>query len=250
MNEKGSRVLLIGVFGMELVECGGALLNNVNTGGESHAVILFAGDEMREDVRNSATHLKSTVEYTDFQSHDLAVNKENLLVLIRAIRSFKPDIIITQDPEHVVSDLDPGRRVAMTLILESIALASRDVFREELPEFSPHPIATIYYHTPVRPTCIVDIGGVWDEKCAAMDELKSQLMFSAQHYETYYGSEIMERVVPGWSNITEPLERGIRAKREMDKAFYLYQGATGHAHYAFSESYRREGLYHFKNLMK
>lgn len=250
MNENGTRVLLIGVFGMELVECGGALLNNANNGGESHAIILFAAENMQREVKNAALHLQSCVEYADFKSHNIAVDEAHLLTLIRTIRRFKPDIIITQDPEHVVSDLDPGRRVAMTLILESIALASRDVFSEELPELEPHPIATVYYHTPVRPTCIVDIGDVWDEKCAAMDELKSQLEFSGKHYATYYGDTVMERVVPGWSAITDPLERGIRAKREMDKAYYLYQGATGHAHYAFSEAYRREGLYHFKSLMK
>jgi len=243
-------MLLIGGFGMELVECGGALLNNANCGGESHAIILFASEDMQNDVRNAASRLKSTVEYANFKSYDVHVDIPHMLTLISAIRRFKPDIIITQDPEHVVSDLDPGRRVAMTLILESIAVASRDMLRDELPGLEPHPIATIYYHTPVRPTCIVDIGGVWDDKCAAMEELKSQLMFSGQHYQTYYGSEIMERVVPGWSSIGDALERGIKAKREMDKAFYLYQGATGHAHYAFSEPYRREGLYHFNTLLK
>ena len=30
--------------------------------------------------------------------------------MIRVIRSFRPDIIITQDTEHCVYDLDPGRR--------------------------------------------------------------------------------------------------------------------------------------------
>jgi len=250
MQCNGNRVLLIGAFGMELVECGGALLNNVNFGGESHGVILFASEEMQSDVKRAASRLKTSVEYANFKSHDIHVDKPHMLALIKTIRTFKPDIIITQDPEHVVSDLDPGRRVAMTLILDSIALASRDVFGEELPGLDPHPIAANDYHTPVRPTCIVDIGGVWDDKCAAMDELKSQLMFSGQHYQTYYGTEVMERVVPGWSGISDPLERGIKAKREMDKAFYLYQGATGHAHYAFSESYRLEGLYHFKALQK
>jgi len=250
MTKNETRMLLIGVFGMELVECGGALLNNAKGGGESHAVILFASGEMQRDVKAAAARLLTSVEYANFNAHEIRVDQPHMLELIKAIRKFKPGIIITQDPEHVVSDLDPGRRVAMTLILESIALASRDVFREELPGLEPHPIATIYYHTPVRPTCIVDIGGVWDEKCAAMNELKSQLSFSAQHFATYYGDEVMEKVVPGWSTITSELERGILATHEMNKAFYLYQGATGHAHYAFSESYRREGLYHFKTLQK
>lgn len=250
MTEGKNRVLLIGGFGMELVECGGALFNNAKAGGESHAVILFASDTMQTEVAHAAEHLNTTLEFAKFESHNVQIDENSLVKLIHVIRTFRPDIIITQDPEHVISDLDPGRRVAMTLILEAIALASRDVFGEHFPDLPPHPIATIYYHTPVRPDCIVDIGGVWDAKCAAMDELKCQLRFSAKHYSTHYGDTVMERIVPGWTEISSPLERGIRAKREMDKAFYMYHGATGHAHFAFSEAYRREGLYHFQNLHK
>lgn len=42
MKEK-KRVLLLGVYGMEMVECAGALHQNVLAGGVSHAAIFFAG---------------------------------------------------------------------------------------------------------------------------------------------------------------------------------------------------------------
>jgi hypothetical protein len=46
----GKRILLLGVYGMEMVECGGVLHKNAMAGGVSHASILFAGPRMREGL--------------------------------------------------------------------------------------------------------------------------------------------------------------------------------------------------------
>ena len=245
-----SRILLIAAYSMELVECGGVLLQNTLSGGESHGLILFAGPEMRRDLAGAAEILRTTVEYADFQAHSLSVCPETTKPLIRAIRTFKPDIIVTQEPEHSASDLDPGRRIAMTLILESIALSARDFGLDKSPDLSPHPIPTIYYHTPARADCVVDISGVWEAKANAMDALSRQLEFCAQHYAAYYGDEIMEKIVPGWKGSGTDLEKGRLAKQAFDRAYYLYHGATGHTHCGFAEAYRREGLYHFAHLIK
>ena len=43
MKEK--RILLLGAYSMEVVECGGALLKNALNGGKSHAAIAFAGEK-------------------------------------------------------------------------------------------------------------------------------------------------------------------------------------------------------------
>ena len=45
MKEK--RILLLGAYSMEVVECGGALLKNALNGGKSHAAIAFAGEKMQ-----------------------------------------------------------------------------------------------------------------------------------------------------------------------------------------------------------
>ena len=50
----GQRILLLGVYGMEMVECGGVLCKNVQSGGISHAAILFASPKMRTDLDKSA----------------------------------------------------------------------------------------------------------------------------------------------------------------------------------------------------
>ena len=129
MKEK-KRVLLLGVYGMEMVECAGALHQNVLAGGVSHAAIFFAGPQMRHGLQKAAELLQTSLEYLDFDSGKISASFEEKLKVIRVIRAFQPDVIITQDPEHCVSDLDPGRRPAMTLILEAMALAGRDYARE------------------------------------------------------------------------------------------------------------------------
>ena len=55
MKEK--RILLLGAYSMEVVECGGALLKNALNGGKSHAAIAFAGEKMQSDLKKSAEAL-------------------------------------------------------------------------------------------------------------------------------------------------------------------------------------------------
>jgi hypothetical protein len=246
---KGSRILLLGVYGMELVEVGGTLAQNAMEGGLSHAGIMLSNQPMQSQLKPCAELLKVGLDFFEFSAHSLLPNQEHLVKIVRLIRKIKPDLIITQDPEHCWSDLDPGRRMAMIIILDGISLAAREFAVEDLTDRSSHPIPTIYYMTPAKPDCLVDISDSWDLKMQAMGMLEEQLCFSARHFQTYYGSRIMEKIVPGWADLESELERGRRAKLEMDRAFHLYHGASGHGHFAFSEPFRREGLYHFRELL-
>ena len=126
MEQNGNRTLLLGVYGMEMVECGGTLCKNTMMGGVSHASILFAGEKMRGGLNQAASSLDCTIEYQDLNSASITANLEEELRLIRCIRRFKPDIVITQNPEHCVDDLDPGRRPAMTLVREATSLSGRN----------------------------------------------------------------------------------------------------------------------------
>jgi LmbE family N-acetylglucosaminyl deacetylase len=242
-------MLLLGVYGMELVECGGALLKNVRDGGVSHASMLFCGERMQRDLAKSSEILGTTVEYLDMDIGAVTGSREERLKIAAVIRRFRPDIIITQDPEHCVSDFDPGRRPVMNMILEGIALAGRNYAVEECGGYEPHGHAAIYYMSPQNPNCLVDIFDVWEEKCAAMDCLQSQLEFSGTFYERT-SPERMRKLVPGWDKLETTLERGTAAKRVFDQAYYLYHGSTGHNDVLFSEAYRRDGLFILENLQK
>lgn len=241
------RILLLGVYGMELVECGGALYKNVLSGGVSHASMLFCGEQMRKDLKKAAQILKSSLEFLDMDAGAVMGTREEKLKIVGVIRKFRPDIIITQDPEHCISDLDPGRRPAMNMILEGIALAGRNYAVEECGGHAPHGHTAIYYMSPSHPNCLIDIYDAWDEKCRAMDCLESQLEFCGKLYQRNR-MECMKKIVPNWHALETDLEKGMAAKRVFDKSYYMCHGSTGHYNVIFSEAYRREGCFIFEGL--
>jgi LmbE family N-acetylglucosaminyl deacetylase len=240
---KGKRILLLGAYGMEMVECGGVLHKNAEAGGVSHASILFAGSKMKKGLKQAAELLKCSVEYLDMSTAEITASLEEKLKVIEVIRRFRPDIIITQDPEHCISDLDPGRRPAMTLFLEAMALAGREYGRDKLPDLEPHRGFTVYYMTPDHPNCLVDIHTSWEAKCAAMDTLESQLEFIAELAEGTDMEKQYAQLIPGFEQMETRLDRGKAMKRMMDQAYHLYFGSTGHNHVLLSENYRRDGLF-------
>ncbi len=248
-NINGKRILLLGVYGMEIVECGGVLHKNAMAGGVSHASILFAGSRMREGLEKAAEKLHCSIEYLGMDTGTISASEEEKLVVIRVIRSFRPDIIITQDTEHCIGDLDPGRRPAMTLLLESMALAGRDYARDKMPDLKPHRHFSIYYMTPEHPNCLVDIASSWQAKCEAMDVLESQLEFIAELAEGTEKEKQYAQLIPGFDQMQTRLERGRAIKRLMDQAYHLFYGSTGHNHVLLSENYRRDGMFVLNQLM-
>ena len=179
----------------------------------------------------------------------ISASEEEKLQVIKVIRSFRPDIIITQDPEHCISDLDPGRRPAMTLLLEAMALAGREYARDRLPGLKPHRRFSIYYMTPENPNCLVDIASSWKAKCDAMDVLESQLEFIAELAEGTEEEKQYAQLIPGFDQMETRLERGRAIKRLMDQAYHLYHGSTGHNHVLLSENYRKDGMFVFERLI-
>lgn len=245
----GKRILLLGVYGMEMVECGGVLHKNAVSGGVSHASILFAGVKMRQGLEKAAEKLQCSIEYLGMDTGTISDSEAEKLAVIRVIRSFRPDIIITQDPEHCISDLDPGRRPAMTLLLEAMALAGRDYACDKIPDLKPHRHFSVYYMTPEHPNCLVDIASSWQAKCEAMNVLESQLEFIAELAEGTDMEKQYIQLIPGFAQMETRLERGRAIKNLMDLAYHLYYGSTGHNKVLLSENYRKEGMFVLNQLI-
>ncbi len=249
MSEK--RLLLLGVYGMEVVEAGGALAKNAAAGGKSFANIMLCRETSRPQVTEAAQVLGVEISFSDFTYGLVDLSPGSKKKLIKVIREIKPDIIITQDPEHSFHDLDPDRRQAMVLILEAIALASRDFALEEMPGLKPHPIPAIYYMTPEHPNCLVNVAPVWDKKEKAMDKLGSQMAFSAQVSLERFGKDALKVVVP---NLDELLRQndyytiGRKLHQATDKSFHMYHGMCSHGSYALAEPYRLDGKFHLELL--
>lgn len=245
----GKTIMLLGVYGMESVECGGVLAKNTKAGGKSIASIMVAGDRMKENLKKSSEILGIEMSYTDFQASNVNVDLESKKKLVREIRKYKPDVIITQDPHGCIHDFDPDRRPAMTLILEAISLCSREFDEESIKEYGKHKIPNIYYMFAHDTDTVVDINSVWEEKNEAMQCLESQLEFSGKHFETYYGNETMSKVVPNWNELDNYLDKGKAAQKCFDYALYLSNGSAHHGKVAFAECYKREGKFYLDNLI-
>ncbi|MBS4021763.1 MAG: LmbE-like protein [Dethiobacter sp.] len=247
----GKRLLLLGVYGMEVVEAGGALAKNVLAGGKSYANIMLSSEASRPQVTEAAKVLGVEVSFSGFSYGLVDLSAESKKKLIKVVREVKPDIIITQDPEHSFHDLDPDRRQAMILILEAIALASRDFALDEMPGLESHPIPTIYYMTPEHPNCLVDVAPVWGKKEEAMDKLGSQMAFSGKVSLERFGKDAVKVVVP---EVDELLSKndyfsiGRRLHLATDKSFHMYHGMCSHGSFALAEPYRLDGKFHLDIL--
>ena len=247
----GVRMLFLGVYGMELVECGGALALNVKNGGQSFGALMF-GDGVSagcQQIMKAGEILGvEKVYFSGMKFGEINYDRESKVKLVRIIREVKPDVIITQDPEHCQIDLDPDRRPAMTLLQEAIALASRNFALDETPGLEPHPIPVIYYMSPLNPNCILNIATVWDLKQKGMDVLESQMEFSGRHFERILSPEELEVICPGFAELPTYYDKGRKVHAAMDRALAMYWGIGGHGSYALAEHYRREGLFEFKEL--
>ena len=121
-----TKVLMLATFGLEIVECGGALAAHVQAGDEVEAAVLLSRPESRPQVREAAAILGiDQVEFLEFPYGEFEVDVPSKEKIVRLVRRVRPDIVITQDPVHAQHDLDPDRRLAALLYTESFAIAGR-----------------------------------------------------------------------------------------------------------------------------
>jgi LmbE family N-acetylglucosaminyl deacetylase len=242
---------MLASFGLEIVECGGALALHVQAGDEVQAAVLLSRAESRPQVSQAAKILGiEEVDYLDFPYGGWTVDvpwKEKIVAMLRRTR---PEIIITQDPHHAQHDLDPDRRLIALIYAESLALASRDWHLEECGGLDPLPVPTIYYMTPEHANCIVEIGETFELKQQALAVLGYQLAFSAQMIEQRATSETLHHVLPEYEALKEDkVALGLALHREFDKALALVHGLAGHSGAVMGEAYRREGPFVVDKLM-
>ncbi len=235
------RLLLLGVYGMEVVEAGGTLAANVAAGGTSYASLMFCSPAMRSDITRAGALLDTEVSFVDFDAEQLEADHAHRARLVAELRRIRPTVVITQDPEHSVSDLDPGRRHAMTLILEALSMCARDwlvtdgsVALDRAP--------TVYYMSPARANCVIDITAHWGQRTAAMESLTTQVEYTAQHWEAELTSAQLEALVPGYAALAPGLDRGRALHQVRDRTTHIHQGMGHHGRFPFAEVYRRETL--------
>lgn len=240
-----TRILMLASFGLEIVECGGALARHVQAGDDVHAAVLLSRPESRPQVREAANILGiKEVEFLDFSYGEFEVDVPSKEKIVELVRRVKPDIVITQDPHHAQHDLDPDRRLIALLYTESFAIAGRDWHIEACGGHEPHLVGAIYYMTPEHPNCIVEISETFELKQKALAALDSQMAFSAEMIEQRAPQALLRRVVEDYDALrADKVQLGLALHRQFDMALSLVHGLAGHSGAVMGEAYRREGVF-------
>ncbi len=243
-------ILLLATYGMEIVECGGTLVKHVMAGGNIYAAVSLVRTRNREQVRKAAGVLGVNVRFLDFESGELKADLDSKIKIVRLIREIRPEIVITQDPEHSYLDLDPDRREAMVLYIEAVSLAARDWKIEECGNLKAHQVKSVYFMTPERPNCVVDVAAVFHLKELAMNELAGQLVFTAETMAERLPLSAMSYLLADYHQVKDvPVELGRALHREMNRAFHIYHGIFSHSSFVLAEPFRRAGPFELEGLI-
>lgn len=243
-------ILMLATFGLEIVEVGGTLALHAQAGDAVHAAVLLARPESKPQVTQAASILGvESTRFLDFAVGEVMPDVPSKVRIVSLLREIRPDILITQDPEHSYEDLDPDRRLAMLLYLEAAALAGRDWRVEECGGHPPHLVRDVYYMTPLEPNCVVEIGETFELKQKALAVLESQLAFTARMLRRRLDPASLRHIVPNADDFSDDdLGLGKALHREMDKALALGHGLASHSGATMAEAFRHLHPYRFKLL--
>lgn len=242
-------ILMLATYGLEIVEVGGTLALHAQAGDAVHAAVVLSRPQTRPQVEQAAQILGvKSVQFLDFQTGETQLDTPSKIRLVRLIREIRPDLMITQDPEHSYADLDPDRRLLMLLYLEAAALAGREWRVEECGGFRPHLIRDLYYMSPENPNCVVEIGATFALKQQALQVLEGQLAFTAQLLRGRLDPTSLQTIVPDYAALGD-LELGRALHREMDKSLALYHGLLSHAGATLAEAFRHQFPFRLERLL-
>ena len=204
------RVQVIGAHSADFVwRAGGAVAKAVLLGGEAEVIALSYGErgesgelwkqegqtvdnvkQLRHaEAEAAAAHLGASFRCLDFGDYPLQIDGDRLLAVAEAIRAFAPYLLIT----HTDTDpFNPDNPIAYAAVDRARSLAAGAGVSSAFATIKPPQLFLFEPHQPelcnFTPTVHVDITSVWDQKIAAMAEMKAQ-----QYLQTYYAQRGEQR---------------------------------------------------------
>jgi 4-oxalomesaconate hydratase len=204
------RVQVIGAHSADFVwRAGGAIAKAVSLGGTAEVIAISYGergesgelwkepDQTIDNVKKirhaeaeaAAAHLGASFKALDMGDYPLQIDGDGLLRIADAIREFAPEVLITHtdtdpfNPDHPVAyaAVDRARSLAAGA---GVSSAFATIKPPQLFLFEPHQPELCNFHPNVH----VDITSVWDQKLAAMAEMKAQ-----RYLQTYYAQRGEQR---------------------------------------------------------
>ncbi len=176
---------------------GGTVARLTQAGLQVEYVILTAGDKGSDDRDLSDQELAAArvleqraaaaalgagqVAFLGYPDGFLAPTYEAQRDTVREIRRFKPDIILTTDPERLYSPWGVSHRdhrMAGLIVLDAVFPAARNhrYFPELLAEgWEPHKVSEIWISRGAEPDLEVDVTAVFEQRLAALLNHRTQI---------------------------------------------------------------------------
>lgn len=178
--------------------CGATLARWARAGHEIHYFLLTCGDkggngkvssaelcQIRQVEQKHAAKVigVKSVEFLGLEDGYLVPTLELRREVVRAIRRYRPDILVTCDPTHLyVGERyinHPDHRYAGQVVLDAVFPAAGNplFFPELLQEenLPPHTPREIWVSLAENPNVILDVTESWEIKIQALKEHKSQI---------------------------------------------------------------------------
>ena len=179
--------------------CGGTLARWALAGHEITYALLTCGDKGRnadnrsiaDDELCALRHLEQraaadalgvkAIHYLDREDGYLVPDLDLRRDVVRLIRRFKPDVLVTCDPQNLFAAYGinhPDHRAAGQAVLDAVfPSAGNDLFFPELLKegLQPHAPKEVWVSLTNQPNVTLDVTDLWDTKIRALKEHKSQI---------------------------------------------------------------------------
>jgi LmbE family N-acetylglucosaminyl deacetylase len=203
-------------------QAGGVVkLVSVTDGGAGHQTLRGAelARRRRAEAAAAGALVGAAYEVLDFPDGALLPTLEARHALIRLIRSFRPDLVLTHRP----NDYHPDHRYTSTLVLDASYLLTVPAVCPDVPHLPRDPVLAYFSDgftrpVPFRPDVVVDIGPVAETVVRMLDCHVSQfyewLPYNRGELETVpAGAEERRRwLAAQYAALTRPLADRCRAQ--------------------------------------
>ncbi len=177
----------------------GATISRWNKAGhEVHYVLLTKGDKgakdetltgkdvarirMKEQQAAAKRLGVQSIDYLEYEDGYLIPDLEMRKKIVRSIRKFRPEILVTCDPSNIFPSEryinHPDHRNAGQVVIDAVfpAAGNRFFFPELLDEgFDPHEVEEVWMSLTNQPNVKLDVTEHWDNKILALKEHASQI---------------------------------------------------------------------------
>ena len=129
----------------------------------------------KAEVERAAKVLGITTEVLDIHDGELMPTLENRKTIVRLIREWKADIVMSHRP----NDYHPDHRYTGVLVQDAAYMVAVPFLCPDVPPLPRNPVFLFYPDTfqkpnPFQPDIVVDIDAVIERKLDALDMLESQ----------------------------------------------------------------------------